>query len=471
LKFEVEWFTLSATTLSEKLNRLDRKIRPDKEPLNMSIQIYLANKKRKPRRPVVAISCQELEAGQVPGFEPGVMIDSQHLLISTLLPPAVKEFLAQCEREVASICGKPHAREEGLLSRWGTQAGSIYLGGQKVAVQKPRVRGSEGEHTLSTYERFQDPTLFDQQVFQEGIRRVSQRDYEKGLPKIAASFGMSKSKVSKSWVKATENQLEKLRTRSLKEFGIIAVFIDGKRFSKLGAIVALGVGADGRKHVIGLYQSSTENSAACRELLDDLERRGLPESELLFVVDGGSGLNKALDEKYQLHDPKQSRAVRVRCHIHKWRNITDVLTPKQSEEASGLFWAIREARDLTQALECAASLEQLLGKFNASALASFLEAKNDLLALHRLGLSAELRKFFSTTNPIESLNSLLEEDLRRVKRWQDSAHFQRWLATACLQNEKRMRRIRGFRSLPAVVVRLQSLCNQEKSVDKDTRAA
>lgn len=437
----------------------------------MSTQVYLANKKRKPRRQVVAISRQELDAGQVPGFEPGVMLDSQHLLISSLLPPAVREFLVQCEAEVVGLCGQHHARGDGLLSRWGTQAGSIYLGGQKVAVQKPRVRAPEGERQLATYERFQDPKLFDQQVFQEGIRRVSQRDYEKGLPKIAASFGMSKSKVSKSWVKATENQLEKLRTRNLKDLGIIAVFIDGKRFSKLGSIIALGVGADGRKHVIGLYQSSTENSAACRALLDDLELRGLPEGELLFVVDGGSGLNKALDEKYQLRDQSQRRAVRVRCHVHKWRNITDVLTPKQSEEASGLFWAIREARDLTQAMECASALEKLLGKFNASALASFLEAKDDLLALHRLGLSAELRRFFSTTNPIESLNSLLEEDMRRVKRWRDSAHFQRWLATACLQNEKRMRRIRGFRSLPALVVRIQSLCTHEKSVDSNPQAA
>jgi len=437
----------------------------------MSTQVYLATKKRKPRRQVVAISRKELEAGQVPGFEPGVMLDSQYLLITALLPPAVKEFLAQCESEVAGICGKRHAREEGLLSRWGTQGGSIYLGGQKVAVQKPRVRGADGEHTLSTYERFQDQKLFDQQVFQEGIRRVSQRDYEKGLPKIAASFGMSKSKVSRHWVKATENQLEKLRTRNLKDLGITAVFIDGKRFAKLGAVVALGVGSDGRKHVLGLYQSSTESSAACRELLDDLERRGLPESEILFIVDGGSGLNKALDEKYQAHDPEQRRAYRVRCYVHKWRNITDVLTPKQSEEAAGLFWAIREARDLTQAMECASALEKLLGKFNASALASFLEAKDDLLALHRLGLSAEFRRFFSTTNPIESLNSLLEEDMRRVKRWQDSAHFRRWLATACLQNEKRMRRIRGFRSLPALVVRIQSLCTHEKTVDRDGQAA
>jgi transposase-like protein len=282
---------------------------------------------------------------------------------------------------------------------------------------------------------------------------------------------MSKSTVSKSWKKATENQLEKLRTRSLTGLGIVAVFIDGKRFSKLGAIVALGVGTDGRKHVLGLYQSSTENSAACRELLDDLERRGLPASEILFIVDGGSGLNKALEEKYQVHDPKTRRACRVRCYVHKWRNITDVLTPKQSEEVSGLFWAIREARDLTQAMECAAALEQILGKFNQSALKSFLEAREELLVLHRLGLSAELRKFFSTTNPIESLNSLLEEDMRRVKRWQDSAHFQRWLATACLQNEKSMRRIRGYRSLPALTVKLQSLCNHEKSVDTNTQVA
>jgi len=439
----------------------------------MSIHVHLGQKKRKTRRKVIALSRKDLEEARVPGFEPGVMLDSQHLLITALLPPAVKEFLAQCEAEVAGICGSRHARGEGLHSRWGTQAGSIYLGGQKVAVKKPRVRGSEGEHRLETYEQFQDPKLFNSQVFQEGLRHVTQRDYVKGLPKIAASFGMSKSKVSRTWVKATENQLEKLRARSLKEFGIVAVFIDGKRFSKLGAVIALGVGSDGRKHVLGLYQSSTEHSSACRELLDDLERRGLPESEILFVVDGGSGLNKALDEKYDLRDPKNRRAYRVRCFVHKWRNIADVLHEKQGSEAAPLFWAIREARDLAQALECSNALERVLGRLNASALASYLEAKDDLIGIHRLGLSVQLRTFFSTTNPIESLNSLLEEDLRRVKRWRDSAHFQRWLATACLNNEKRMRRIRGYRALPALVVRLQSLCSHgpDKVIDRDAHAA
>jgi putative transposase len=437
----------------------------------MSTHVYLATKKRKPRRKITAITRQQLEAEQVPGYEEGVMLDSQHLLISALLPPAVKEFLAQCELEVAKLCGQSHERGDGLLSRWGTQRGSIYLAGQQVAMNKQRVRGPEGEKNLETYERFQDPKLFDQQVFQDGLRHVSQRDYHKGLPKIAASFGMSKSTVSRSWVKATEKQLEKLRTRSLGELGIVAVFIDGKRFSKLGVVVALGVSSGGQKHVLGIYQSSTEHSTPCRNLLDDLERRGLPEGELLFCVDGGSGLNKALNEKYETGDPSKRRAVRVRCYVHKWRNLHDVLTEKQREEAAPLFWAIREARDLTQALECAHALERVLGKQNVSALNSFLEAKDDLLALHRLGVSAELRRFFSSTNPIESLNSLLEEDLRRVKRWRDSAHFQRWLATACLQNEKRMKRVRGYRGLAALVVKLQSLCNHTIVVDNNHQAA
>jgi putative transposase len=425
----------------------------------MSTPVYLAEKKRKARRKITAVTRQQLAAAQLPGYEEGVTLDTQHLLISALLPPAVKEFLAQCEREVQALCGPRHARGHGGHDRWGVQSGSIVLGGQRVAVVKPRVRGPEGERELATYTQFQDPALFDQQVFQDGLRRVSQRDYAKGLPKIAASFGFSKSAVSRSWVKASQKQLEKLRTRGLSALGIVAVFIDGKRFSKLGVVVALGVSSSGQKHVLGIYQSSTEHSGACRALFDDLERRGLPEGELLFVVDGGSGLNKALNEKYETGEPSRRRAVRVRCFVHKWRNLHDVLTEKQREEAAPLFWAIRGARDLTQATECAHALEQVLSKHNVSALNSFLEAKDDLLALHRLGLSAELRRFFSSTNPIESLNSLLEEDLRRVKRWRDSAHFQRWLATACLHNEKRMKRIKGYRGLLALVVKLQSLCH------------
>jgi transposase-like protein len=386
-------------------------------------------------------------------------IESQHLLISTLLPPAVKAFLAECEKEVNELCGDRY-RHGKTNHRWGSQNGSIILGNQHVALEVPRVRSKDGiEITLQNYQDFQDPKLFDQAVFTEGIKKVSQRDYEKGVQKIANSFGFRKSSVSRKWIKATAKKIEDLQKRSLKEMDIRAVFIDGKRFSKHGVIIALGVASDGKKYVLGIYQADTENSKSCIELLNDLQARGLPEEGLLFVVDGGSGLNKALEEKYLVHKKKERRAIRVRCFVHKWRNIEKALG-EASHKATGLYWAIRDAKDLSEAKVLCDRLESVLRDLNLSALESFREAKEDLLVIHELKLPRELRNFFSTTNPIESLNSLIEEDMRRVKHWKNSEHFQRWCATYCLASEKKMRKVRGFRNLPGLWVLLRKLTEQ-----------
>ena len=434
-------------------------------------ELHSVKKGRKPRKKITPVIAADAARDHFLD-DAGEVIDSRHLLISALLPPAVKAFLADVDAEVAGLCGTRYSHGAQAL-RWGSQRGSIVLGRQRVAVERPRIRDRDGrELPVETYARFQDPELFDEAVFSEGIKRVSQRDFEAGLPKIAASFGVSKSAVSRSWIRTTQKQVEQLLSRDLGPLKITAVYIDGKRFEKLGVVVALGVSDDGRKFVLGIYQSSTENSAACRELLDDLERRGLPESGLLFVVDGGSGLNKALDEKYELSRPERRRAVRVRCWVHKWRNIEDALDEKDCREIKPLFAAVREAPDLSRAQAAAQVLEAALRRVNASALRSWCEAKDDLLNVHRLGVGPLLRATLSTTNPIESLNSLLEEDLRRVKRWRNSEHFQRWLATACLRNEKRMRRMKGHRGLAALVIRLGQLCApRPEKLDTETHAA
>lgn len=425
---------------------------------------------RKVRRPLKHMSRKDVAENKFESIEGP--IETQHLLISALLPENVKAFLKQCEQEVERLCGGRHQHStERRHYRWGSTEGSIILANQRVAMQVPRVRSKGGEEVrLDTYEQFQNPALFDQAVFTEGIKRVSQRDYEKGVSKLASSFGFKKSSVSKRWVKATAKKLEELRTRSLKELDIRAVFIDGKRFRTHGVIVALGVASDGRKYVLGIYQASSENHESCLELLNDLERRGLPSSGLLFIVDGGSGLNKALNIKYACDDKRNRRAVRIRCYVHKWRNIESALGDL-SDKATGLFWALRDARDMTEAKIVSDRLEAVLRDLNVSALQSYLEAKADLLAIHELKLPKELKRFFSTTNPIESLNSLIEEDMRRVKRWTSSCHFQRWLATYCLSSEKRMRRCRGYRVLPGLWVALRALIDKQNDIDSTTEVA
>lgn len=432
-------------------------------------KVSVKDSKSKTRQRLRHAKYQDVLEGKFEGLDGP--IDSQHLLISTLLPPAVKAFIDLCNEEVEVLCGRRYGHGK-TNQRWGRQKGSIVLANQHVAIEKPRVRSRDGsEVNLQIYQDFQDPSRFEEAVFVEGIKRVSQRDYAKGVSKIASSFGFKKSQVSKRWVKATSKKIEELQNRDLSSLDIRAVFIDGKRFRKHGVLIALGVSGKGQKFVLGIYQADTENSVSRLELLNNLEDRGLASEGLLFIVDGGSGLNKALNQKYACHEPKKRRAIRIRCFVHKWRNIERALGDS-AHEASGLFWAIRDAKNIYEAKALSDKLESVLRKLNLSALQSYLEAKEDLLIIHELKLSTTLKKFFSTTNPIESLNSLIEEDMRRVKRWRNSAHFQRWLATYCLASEKKMRRVRGHAGLPALWVKLRTLTEQTKeNVDPENGIA
>jgi transposase-like protein len=449
------------------LNELQHKLGLLKKE-NHSMRTVLKAVRKINRKPLVHAKTDDILNDQFQGLEGP--IDTQHMLISMMLPPAVKEFVRQLEEEVDLICGARYKHGK-VNQRWGSQPGSIVLGNQQVAIERRRVRSKvTGEEVkLETYEQFQDPKHFHQAVFTEGLKKVSQRDYQKGVQKIASSFGFKKSSISRKWIYATAKKIEELQKRSLKEMDIRAVFIDGKRFSKYGVIIALGVGSNGRKYILGIYQASSEDHESCLNLLADLESRGLPTIGLLFCVDGGSGLNKALDIKYFCHDKLRRRAVRIRCHVHKWRNIESALGD-DAHKVAGLFWALRDASDMAEAKVCSDRLEAQLRLLNLSVWENYVSVKDDLLVIHELKLSKPLKRFFSTTNPIESLNSMIEEDMRRVKRWQNSEHFQRWLATYCLANEKRMRRVRGFDALPALWVKLKMLTG-EKQIDSTEAVA
>jgi putative transposase len=138
-------------------------------------------------------------------------------------------FIQELEKEVDQLCGDRYLHTQDQNHRWGSQKGSIVLGNQHVAVEKPRVRSAATgkEVRLKTYDDFRDPKLFEAQVFAEGLKKVSQRDYEKGLSTITNSFGFKKSSVSRKWINATAKKLEELKGRSLREIDIRAVFIDG----------------------------------------------------------------------------------------------------------------------------------------------------------------------------------------------------------------------------------------------------
>ena len=68
-----------------------------------------------------------------------------------------------------------------------------------------------------------------------------------------------------------------------------------------------------------------------------------------------------------------------------------------------------------------------------------------------------------TTNYIEVLNSQLEQYTRRVTYWKSSHQRQRWVATALLEIEPTLRKIRGasaaegYRFLPALQINMKNV--------------
>jgi transposase-like protein len=89
------------------------------------------------------------------------------------------------------------------------------------------------------------------------------------------------------------------------------VQIDGIHFHEHVVLIALGIDAEGRKHVLGLREGTTENASVVRALLADLVDRGLsPERAPLFAIDGAKALRKALTAVFG------SSAIVQRCQVH-----------------------------------------------------------------------------------------------------------------------------------------------------------
>ena len=115
--------------------------------------------------------------------------------------------------------------------------------------------------------------------------------------------------------------------------------IDGVRFAKHVVLAAVGIGRRGEKHVLGLRKGATENAVSCKALLADLIERGLPaERTLLFVIDGGKALDKAVSDVFG------ERALMQRFREHKKRNVTEALPERMRASVRSAMNRLRDAR-------------------------------------------------------------------------------------------------------------------------------
>ena len=256
---------------------------------------------------------------------------------------------------------------------------------------------------------------------------------------------MSSSAVSRKLVDLTATKLKAFQERSLGAFTPFAIFLDTIHRGDEAFLVALGVDGSGEKMALGFWQGSSENHEICEALFRDLERRDLTLSRrILFVTDGGSGLIKALRARFG------KKLAHQRCAIHKSRNLQRHLAQPYRKEAHRQLTTALEQTSYAEAKQMLLELEAWLRTKNESAADSLLEAFEELLTLHRLKVPALLRKTLISTNPIESLFSLVRHSERNIKRSRGSAMLQRWQGTVWLYCEQQFNRVKGYAEIASV---------------------
>ena len=207
------------------------------------------------------------------------------------------EFMAA---EVDELVGPKGAhRRDRTANRHGSEAGSVPVGGRRIAVRRPQVRTVSGEEVcLESWDCFQQADLLSERAVTAMLAGVSTRNYASvALEPIGNTAGSSTSKsaVSRRFVAATAERLAELRDRPLVDRRWLIVYADGFDLGGQTMVAALGVDSEGNKVPLGLVQGTTENATVCADLLSHAKQRGLDASEgLLFVLDGGKGLHAAV---------------------------------------------------------------------------------------------------------------------------------------------------------------------------------
>ncbi len=259
---------------------------------------------------------------------------------------------------------------------------------------------------------------------------------------------LSKSAVSRV-IATLKDELEAWRTRSLADFDVIYVYLDGfaLRVRSAGKVVSVpvlgvvGVLVDGDKQLLALELRGGESFEAWKGCLDDLAARGL-RTPVLCIIDGNPGLRRAVGEVWP-------RATVQRCCVHKLRNLGRKAPKHALAEIRDDFHRIVYAASADAARIAYAAFERTWGKRCAGVVTSLREGGDELLTFFRFPKAQW--KTLRSTNVIERLH---EEFRRRVKTQgslpsEDAAVV--LLFSLVVSGQIKLRRIDGWRKIAAVL--------------------
>lgn len=207
-------------------------------------------------------------------------------------------------------------------------------------------------------------------------------------------------------------------------------------------LVIIGATPEGRKELVGFQVGVRESAQSWRELLVDLQARGLTTAPELAVADGALGFWKALEEVFPTTRHQ-------RCWQHKTVNVLNKVAKSVQPAMKQDLREIWMAPDRETAQTALTTFEKKYAAKHAKAVECLTKDREALLAFY--AFPAEHWDHVRTTNPIESVFATVRHRTIRTKGAlsQDTAKLMVFkLITAAA---KTWRRLQGENQLPKVI--------------------
>ncbi len=196
------------------------------------------------------------------------------------------------------------------------------------------------------------------------------------------------------------------------------VFVDGiclKRswggeVRNVSVLVAIAVGADGYREVLGVCEGMKEDAESWRNFLRHLKQRGL-KGVKLFISDKSLGLIEVLGDFYP-------EAAWQRCVVHWYRNVLSVVPRGKAKSVAAMLKAIHAQEDRQAARRKAAEVAIKLEEMRLGQAAQIVrEGAEETLSYMEFPL--EHWRQIRTNNPLERIMREIRRRTRVVGAFPD----------------------------------------------------
>lgn len=364
----------------------------------------------------------------VTDFDPPSQDDVQFDLRGLFLGAIRASLEALLEEEIKRLVGGARWARMGRKDyRNGSYLRSLVtsMGHLEIDVPRSRKNGSAGA-VLGRYQRRTDEV--DEAIVASYVNGISTRKMGK-VTEALMGQRVGRSTVSRV-TKTLEERVEELRrapiTEEIPYLYLDATFLDARwarRVENVAALVAYGVGMDGRRRLLAVTIGAQESEASWADLLRKLTDRGLKGVKLV-ISDDHAGLKAAV--RSHLPDARAQR-----CVVHLQRNALDKTPWRLRGRAGREIGQIFAAPSLNEAKKRLEAFKSGLGEQIPEA-AACVEAGFSAATQFYVFPQAHWRRLRST-NGLERLHGEIKRRIRAVGAFPDRASALRLITAVALE--------------------------------------